>query len=479
MRELAAHAAQADVLRGRKLQRVAGIGQHHGAGLGDGLAVAVAHQPARTLLLECRRLAAVEQPRARTRDERARQARRTDPSAFRKPQPARGQRHSGEGARLARIDVLRVLGRTGERGDRRALRGVLALVARELQHAAALPLGGRADGVELAPVLEQPAERGAREARGVAVVGRHDRVKRARVIARGFHRRRVVAFHQRHLPAARGEPLAGGGAGEAGADHDGAALGGRRGSGAQRALRHEARHQHLAFPREAAALLGGEARRAQGLPHRRGHAPGGGGGAGRGKTRHRLEQRGRPHVGVLRRREAVEVDGIGGEAQLRQQPARVAEGQREHHAPVLEFEAVHARHRRRPRAAQLLGERRELRVRRVQHREGLRREWMLLHRDVVQARAALRILAPGLPGGEERQAEAETGFQHREAARAGPARGQAVAAEEHVARLRRAALRSVVDIAVGLRVRRAVGGEGEAGGGQRIRHRRPFRPAAS
>ena len=67
--------------------------------------------------------------------------------------------------------------------------------------------------------------------------------------------------------------------------------------------------------------------------------------------------------------------------------------------------------------AQFRGERRELGVRRVQHGEVLRGEGVLFDRHEVQARAALRVLAPGLPGGEEGQAEAEAGLEDGEAPR--------------------------------------------------------------
>jgi len=68
------------------------------------------------------------------------------------------------------------------------------------------------------------------------------------------------------------------------------------------------------------------------------------------------------------------------------------------------------------------------------------------------------------------ETEAEAGLEDRETARVSPARGQPVAAEKHVARLRRAALGAVVDVAVGLRIRRAVGGEGKAGRDERGAH---------
>jgi hypothetical protein len=60
----------------------------------------------------------------------------------------------------------------------------------------------------------------------------------------------------------------------------------------------------------------------------------------------------------------------------------------------------------------------------------------------VQAlRPVLADLAPGLPGGEEIQAEAEAGFEEGEALAAEPsASGKVVAGEEDMAGLRKAAV---------------------------------------
>ena len=162
---------------------------------------------------------------------------------------------------------------------------------------------------------------------------------------------------------------------------------------------------------------------------------------------------------------------VGGKAQVGQQVRGVAEGERQYDAALLELQAVHAWHEHRPGIAQLRGERRELRVGRMQHGEVLRAERVLFHRDEVQARAAARVLAPGLPRGEKGEAEAEARLEDGEARRARPALRQAVAAQEDVLRLREAALRAVVEVAVVGRERRAVVGVGEARGGQDLGHR--------
>src|SRR5688572_17602020 len=100
---------------------------------------------------------------------------------------------------------------------------------------------------------------------------------------------------------------------------------------------------------------------------------------------------------------------------------------------------------------------------------------MLLNRNKVQPRTALRVLQPCLPRSEERQAEAEAGFEDGERAPPAPTRGQAVAGEEDVLGLRNAAFRAVINVVVGRRERRAVAGEGELRRNERgwsqLRHR--------
>src|SRR5438105_4005465 len=80
-------------------------------------------------------------------------------------------------------------------------------------------------------------------------------------------------------------------------------------------------------------------------------------------------------------------------------------------ASLLELRTVPSRDERRP----LRVERRSLRfefrallMKRPEVRKGKR---MLLDRDVMQARAALRIAPPRLPRGEEVESEAEAGLE--------------------------------------------------------------------
>src|SRR2546422_9303631 len=77
----------------------------------------------------------------------------------------------------------------------------------------------------------------------------------------------------------------------------------------------------------------------------------------------------------------------------------------------------------------------------------------------MQPAAARRVAPPGLPGGEEIEAEAEAGLEDHEALAAGPALRQAIAGEEHVPGLRRPPGGAVIHVAELLRPGRAVGGE--------------------
>jgi hypothetical protein len=71
---------------------------------------------------------------------------------------------------------------------------------------------------------------------------------------------------------------------------------------------------------------------------------------------------------------------------------------------------------------------------------------VLLHGDEDQALAALRIVTPGGPGGQEVVAQAEAGFQDDEAGAALPAPGQAVALQEDVPCLGEGTVAGVIDV---------------------------------
>ncbi len=101
--------------------------------------------------------------------------------------------------------------------------------------------------------------------------------------------------------------------------------------------------------------------------------------------------------------------------------------------------------------------------------EVLQGKRMLLDRDEMQSAAARGVAAPRLPGGEEVQAEAESGLEDDEALAPGPARRKVVAGEEYMPRLRVPAAGAVVDVAERLRVGDAFL-KSEAGGGERLGH---------
>lgn len=82
----------------------------------------------------------------------------------------------------------------------------------------------------------------------------------------------------------------------------------------------------------------------------------------------------------------------------------------------------------------------------------------------MQAPAALRVGLPGLPDGEEVEAETKTGFEDDEAILVLPAQRYLVAIEKDMARLRRAAVGRVIDVVEACRVRLADRVECKSGG---------------
>src|SRR5262249_55177129 len=97
---------------------------------------------------------------------------------------------------------------------------------------------------------------------------------------------------------------------------------------------------------------------------------------------------------------------------------------------------------------QVRGERGELRVALVQHRQTLALERMLFDRHEMQPPRAQTIGAPRVPGRKKIQPQAETGLDDGIDTRSGPARGKLVAAEEYVPRLAGTGIGAVIDITV-------------------------------
>jgi hypothetical protein len=141
-------------------------------------------------------------------------------------------------------------------------------------------------------------------------------------------------------------------------------------------------------------------------------------GAASREARERLR---RPHLGIARRREAVEEKRIGGGVEARQLLARIAEDDGEDDAAAVEVQAVVSGKRRRPGIDQRARERRELLERRERRGQVGALEGILLDGHEVQPRRAPRIGAPGIPGGEEIQPDAEAGLEDDERIAIAPA----------------------------------------------------------
>src|ERR1035438_5174586 len=121
-------------------------------------------------------------------------------------------------------------------------------------------------------------------------------------------------------------------------------------------------------------------------------------------------------------------------------------------------------HQRRPGGNQLPGDVRQIWPDRMQAGQIVAPEGMLLDGNEVQPPAVLGIVAPGLPGGEEIEPQAEAGLKNDKYITLPPASGQAVAVEKDVTGLFEPAGRRMVDVAEGRRVGRAVGRESWLGG---------------
>ena len=185
----------------------------------------------------------------------------------------------------------------------------------------------------------------------------------------------------------------------------------------------------------------------EGVANRPRQAPGGEGRAGCSEAGERLAYRQRPHFRIAGRREAVEKKGIHRCVNFAQLSCRVAEDERQDDAAVVEVQPVGAGRQRRPVVAQGGGKVGELRPCLLGDGEVGCGERVFFERNEVQPTAAARVAPPGLPGGEEIQAEAKSGFENDEALPVLPTLRQAIATEKDVPRLRRTALGRVVNVA--------------------------------
>ncbi len=382
----------------------------------------------------------------------AHQLRRRDPSAA-GIEPGRARR-AARGLHLCGRPGLQVAGRQAaaiQRGDQRGGLGVLGRQAHEAVAAARHAVRDRARAGR------RGGERGrAMRPRVHAVVGMEHAVEQARDVARGRPRGLRVAVEDRAPHALVRKRPGARRAREAAADDgdapDTASAGARHGL-AHRRARLEPGQRDVALAARALAGAPREAGLLQAVAHRAGGAPCGGRRAGRGQPRQGLEDARLPHLRIARRREAVEVEGVDARDEVAQPLDGVAQHQQQFDAAVLERHHVQVGRQRRPGAAQLRGQRGLAGIgqRAPQVCEPQR---MLLDRDEAQPLAALRIGAPGRPGGEEVVAQPEARLQHGERVACLPARRQVVAGQEHVRGLRERAVGSVVAIVETRRSRR-------------------------
>jgi len=131
---------------------------------------------------------------------------------------------------------------------------------------------------------------------------------------------------------------------------------------------------------------------------------------GRGQPGELGEQLRRPHLRVLRRREAVEEPGVDGRVQLRQAVEHVADQQGQHHPAAGEHEALEAGVHRVVLRQQLGGPGLQLRPEGEGAAEVGAGQRVLLDADEVQAGVGGRGALEQLPGAEEVQPGAEAGF---------------------------------------------------------------------
>ena len=148
----------------------------------------------------------------------------------------------------------------------------------------------------------------------------------------------------------------------------------------------------------------------------------------------------------------------------------ITEGEGQPDPPTVQMEAVDPGQQGWPVLAECFGEGGQLGPGGMQPGQIVEREGVLFNRHEIQGVRAGGIIAPGLPGGEEVQPQAEAGLDDDPALPASPAFRQIVAAKKDVAGLPEAAGAGVVDIVEDRGVGRPVGGEGQNGGLNRWRH---------
>ena len=322
----------------------------------------------------------------------------------------------------ARGAQLRSIGHRAERIARRRWGGSGARSARApqvaLQHAGQCMVGAGMGAGQRLQQVRGAARAGARQLRGQRVAGGIVWREQARGQAGGAGRRRFAGIQHQHLPAAFGQLARHAGAGQACAQHRAMPwLGGRPlvlpGLRTQPGCpgRRIAGFQPVALGRHARHALHAEAALREAVTHGARDGPGGQPRAGAAAARHGLERVQAPDVRVARRAETVQEHAVGLAHEFAQQRRRLADGQREQHAALVQPQPVHAGAQAPVLRGQFIGQW-------LQPREGLPRAaqvlgrcGMGLDRDEVQPRRSVRVGAPGRPGGQEVQAQAEAGLQ--------------------------------------------------------------------
>src|SRR5438105_611833 len=128
----------------------------------------------------------------------------------------------------------------------------------------------------------------------------------------------------------------------------------------------------------------------------------------------------RPHGCVAFRREAVEIECVGAEAEPRQNGSDITERQSQRYPARVEMQTMQTGHELRPCVLQFERKRSEFPIALVQAGQRVALERMLLDRNEMQPLAARRIAAPRVPGREEVEPQTEAGLDDGERARAGP-----------------------------------------------------------
>ena len=393
VRDLATHGVQRQAGRLFEIDCPRAGRQDDGGRRRDQGAVRIAHQPLLIATFQAQGAAGKaprEQGAAGVQHGRA-DGRRTRPAALCEPPGAIGRRRAQHGARLGRFQPAGKFARIQAAGGDLPLHLRMRAVARQVQHAALRTLDGGADAAQVFPATQRVQIGGARQARGDVVVLRQQRHEDAGQVARRGAGRLRVALDQGHLPAARGQPFAGGRAGHARADDDGAPLG-RHGShvfcaprikhGAQAAFVED---KTILLQLRALCLVQVQRMQLAAIDHQaRQHRHGG---------RHPRQQ----HFIDARR-------------QLRQAGIGLADQHIERDEAIVRDHAVQARHAKRPLCAPLLGQ--------VAGIDGTRRQ-----RDVMQAPPAMRRAGGAQAGGVKIRVE-----QDQRAAHQCPARQKQVGA---------------------------------------------------